>query len=447
MSFVAIDLGASGTRYTTESGQISVVPNNMVFLGEGTSLINPDTDDIESSLEVQIVKTSGQACEHFPVNVLVGIMAEKHISVNDRPSVLTRKWTQKINYVSAILAAALAKIKCGGDDTFEMYMAVPPIEIHDARVEFSKRLVGSYSVTFHKFDGGKTINFSISDVKCYEESLMASTSFFFTMNGTLKDATSRYCVGNVLSMDIGASTIDLVIIKNGRYIDKSGQTYQIGGNIARDTLMNSISAKYSMDLSVEDAEKVMAEGRLQQGNTYIEVSDLVNEAKQNLAKQLIPHLQTYFKRIGIDVKTVNAVVVSGGGSMQSQYVDTDCNVIKTSEPMSYFVMLELKTWSEGTEVIAYGGDARFANVKGLYIKAKLDEAKRMLGNNASIQKATTPSVESVQPVAEPVAEPVVEQTVVKPVVEQTVVEQPVEQTVAEQPVATEQPVVGVAETV
>ena len=55
MSFVAIDLGASSSRYAVESGQISVMPNNMVFLNEGTtSLINPDAADIESCLEVRI---------------------------------------------------------------------------------------------------------------------------------------------------------------------------------------------------------------------------------------------------------------------------------------------------------------------------------------------------------------------------------------------------------
>ena len=43
--------------------------------------------------------------------------------------------------------------------------------------------------------------------------------------------------------------------------------------------------------------------------------------------------------------------------------------------MSYFVTEKLTSWSAGTVVVSYGEDARFANVKGLYIRAKIDELK------------------------------------------------------------------------
>ena len=36
MNFVAADLGASGTRYVSNSGKIQVLPNNMVALDFGT---------------------------------------------------------------------------------------------------------------------------------------------------------------------------------------------------------------------------------------------------------------------------------------------------------------------------------------------------------------------------------------------------------------------------
>lgn len=379
MSFVAIDLGASSSRYVSESGQISVIPNNMVFLPDSQqSLILPYADDVESCLEVQITKDSGTACNHFPANVLIGIMAEKHRSVNERPSVNMHKHLQKINYVSSIVACALSKLKFELTDPIDLYLAVPPIEIHEARRVFNELLTGTYTVYFPKYLGGTTVKLEIAGVKCFEESFMASTSFFFNMNGTPREASKNLLTGNVLSLDIGASTTDLAIIKNGRYLDKSGQTYKTGGNVARDSLMDGVCARYSMDLPIEDAEKTMAEGRLQQGNTYEDVSDLVSLAKADLAKSLTTHMQTYFKRIGIDINTINAIVVSGGGSMQSQYVNDDGEIVKTSEPMSHFVTQELTNWSKGTEVVQYGDDARFANVKGLFIRAKVDTAHKAM---------------------------------------------------------------------
>lgn len=397
MSFVAIDLGASSSRYTVESGQISVMPNNMVFLEDSaTSLITPDAADIESCLEVRIEKESGSECEHFPANVLIGIMAERHASVNERPSVNMHKHVQRINYVSAITACAVSRLKYEAPESLDLYLAVPPIEIHKARETFNALLTGTYKVVFPKYMGGTEVRLTINSVKCFEESFMASTSFFFNMNGVPKDSARKYLTGNVLSLDIGASTTDLAIIKNGRYLDKSGQTYKTGGNEARDFLMNEVCLRYAMDMAIEDAEKSMAEGRLQQGNLYEDIGDIVSMAKSALAKKLTTHMQTYFKRVGIDINTINAIVVSGGGSMQSQYINGDGEVVKTSEPMSYFVTQELVNWSKGTEVVTYGDDARFANVKGLFIRAKVDSLARA-------QQAPQPTQQAAAqtPVAQP----------------------------------------------
>ena len=396
MSFVAIDLGASSSREVSDIGQIGIVPNNIVTLPEGqTSKINPDATDIESSLEVHINKTSGEPCEWFPVNVLAGIIADRYSTLQDRPSVNTKKYTQPINYISAIISAAIARLKYETPESIWLYLAVPPIEIHEAREVFNKRLVGTYTVEFPKYMGGTTVNLNIVGVKCYEESFMAITSFFFNMNGIPKEQNKKYLTGTVLSMDIGASTTDLAIIKNGRYLDKSGKTYRVGGNEARDYLRDAIMSEFDIDLDVESAERCMAEGRLQRGNNFEDISNLISSAKTALAKKLIAHMQTYFKMVGVDLNIINAIVVSGGGSMQSQYVNNNGEVVKTSEPMSHFVTNELLNLSKGTEVVFYGDEARLANVKGLFIRAKLDSAHNQITSQPVLNTSSTP-VQSTQ---------------------------------------------------
>lgn len=413
MSFVAIDLGASSSRYVSDSGQISILPNNMVWLENGQDpLINPDAEDIESSLYVTITKDAGTECEYFPTTALAGIMADRFTSVHTVPLVGIKKYKQKINYISAILGSAVSRIKYSLPEDIDLFLAVPPMEIHDAREAFKEQLVGKYTVTFPKYMGGTVVKLNIMSVQCYEESFMASTSFFFNMNGVPKEQNKQYLTGNILSLDIGASTTDLSIIKNGRYLDKSGKTYRVGGNEARESLIYSISNEYDIDLSLEAADKVMAEGRLQNGNTYIDVSNLIARAKKELAKKLMTHLPLYFKSIQIDMTTINAIVVSGGGSMQSQYVNADGEVVKTSEPMSYFVTQELLNLSSGTEVVAYGDEARLANIKGLFIKAKVEELKKAAQAQAqSATPAQTPAQtaattqQTVTPVATASAQP------------------------------------------
>jgi hypothetical protein len=341
----------------------------------------------------------------------------------------------------------LAKIKYDVGDDIALYLTVPPIEIRDRKAEiaFGSELVGSYKVTFPKYMGGTTVQFNVTGVSCYAESYMASTSFFFNMNGTPKEASKKYLTGDsvVLSLDIGASTTDLAIIKNGKYLDKSGRTFKIGGNVARDTLIDLISERYATDLPVADAEKAMAEGRLKQGNSFDDVSDLVSIAKEKLSKQIVQYLPEYFKNTEIPITSINAIVVSGGGSLQSQYATEDGDIIKTTEPMSYFMTQEIVNWSRGTEVVEYGDEARFANIKGLFVRAKVDSIKKeqqrqqqqaainqsvaMANGSTASQTATVAQATTVEtPVAPtaPVAETPVAQapTVETPVTPVTTVE-------------------------
>lgn len=380
MNFTAVDLGASSTRYTSDCGKISVIPNNMVFLDPDKKVdIEPYDDSIESALEVKIVKEGDS--KFFPVKALVGQMAERFSSNNDRPSVLANKHVQRINYVSGVLAVALSKLAYGLDEQIKLYVALPPIEVKNAKEIVKENFIGDYTVTFPKYKGGTTVKFSIVDVACHEESCMAVLSYFFTLEGIPNQENKKYLTGNVLSLDIGASTTDLAIVRNGGYLDKSGQTYKTGGNIARDYLIDTIRAKYGFDLPARDAELTMAEGRVQLGNKYEDVSDLVDEAKRNFAKSVVNQMQGYFRQVDIPIQTIRAIIVSGGGSMQSEYVNEQGETVKTSEPMSHYITEALKEICDGIEVEPYGDSPRLANIKGLFIRAKVEAVSQARKDN------------------------------------------------------------------
>ena len=375
MSFVAVDIGASGTRFVSDQGKISAINNNMVFLQVGDEVdLEPYDNNIENALEVDIIKE--EESEYFPVKALIGQMAERYSSNNERPSVMKNKHTQAINYISAITAVALSKVRFGLGEDIELYLALPPIEARTAKKHINNVLNGRYTVTFPKYNGGLTVEFNITSVSSFEESFMAMVSYFFEMNGLPKASSKKYMSGNILSLDIGASTTDLAIVKDGRYLDKSGQTYKTGGNIARDYLIDSIRAKYGFDIPVEDAETTMAEGRIQLGNTYEDVSDLVAEAKHNFARSVVNQMQGYFRQVDIPIQTIRAIVVSGGGSMQGQFVDANGEIVETSKPMSYYITEALKEVCPGVEVEQHGESPRLANIAGLFIRAKVDMAKK-----------------------------------------------------------------------
>ena len=376
MSFVAVDLGASSTRYVSDPGKISVIPNNMVLLDINTNVdLDPYDDKVENALEVTIVKEGDS--EYFPVKALIGQMAERYSSNNERPSVLRNKHVQRINYISGIVAAALSRLEHGIDEDVSLYVALPPIEARTAKAIVSENFTGRYTVKLPKYRGGAEISVNVVDVSCFEESFMAVLSYFFDITGVPRASAKKYMTGNILSLDIGASTTDLAIVKNGTYLDKSGQTYKTGGNIARDFLIDEIRGKYGFDLPSNDAEVTMSEGRIQLGNTYADVSDIVAAAKSNFANSVVNQMQGYFRQVDIPIQTIRAIIVSGGGSMQSQYIDDNGEEVETSKPMSYYITQALQAVCPGVDVEPYGESPRLANISGLFVRAKVDQTKKL----------------------------------------------------------------------
>lgn len=371
MSFVAVDVGASCTRYVSEKGKIGILPNNVVFLGlEDTIDLQPYSEQIEDSLEV-IVESDNNS-EMFPIRALIGDMANRYSGLNVRPSIMLNKHSQKINYLSAIVAVALSIHRELADNSIELYWALPPVEVRTAKDIVRNNCKGKYVVTFPKFNNLK-IEFEINGVEAYEESFMALLSYFFDNSGRAREESLKYNVGNILSLDIGASTTDLAVVSNMRYLEKSGQTYKTGGNIAREFLIDDIRAMYGFDLPAEIADTVIAEGRLQLGNRYEDVSHIVEDAKQHLAEQVVEQVQGYFRKIGIPIQSIRAIVVSGGGSMQGQYVNEDNEVVITSKPMSYYITKALVEVCQGVEVETYKYNPRLAVIRGLLLRAIMIE--------------------------------------------------------------------------
>ena len=149
MEFVALDLGASSTRYASSVGKMGVIPNNMVFLGIDDKVdLEVYSDEIDSSLDITI--ESDKESPFFPVRVLIGDMANRYSATNVRPSVMYNKHIQKINYVSAVAASAISKLKHGLGDKLSLYLALPPIEVKKSKDYVSENLQMRFKVTFNK---------------------------------------------------------------------------------------------------------------------------------------------------------------------------------------------------------------------------------------------------------------------------------------------------------
>lgn len=377
-SFICIDLGASNTRYCCDDGVIHWMPNNVAEIQPETNTRIDlwETDNLQEKiyqhLDLTIEKVDG-ATDFFPARVLIGKVADRYTSVSEKPSGMENKHTQKVNYINAIAATAISRWDSESVEDVYMYLALPPVEARSAYDYVSEQFCGEFKVTFNMLN--KTVRFKIVQLSCMEESYAALTTFFFA-NGKMTDKARTYGRGNVLSLDIGASTTDLAATQNMQYFERTGKTIKIGGNVVRDYVIDEVMAQKNIDLNIEGAELAVAEGRVQAGMAFIDVGDIVASAKRAFAEQIVNNMQTYFKNINIPIQNFMAIVVSGGGSMAGKYYDMDGTEHKTSESMAYYITERLKKVCSTVAVEYIDDNPRMANIKGLVHKAIFDKAKR-----------------------------------------------------------------------
>lgn len=377
-NFGCVDLGASETRYMSHnSTEINFLPNNMVFVGGSDNVdLQPTTDNVESALDVTINKV--EKSDFFPCRALLGEMATRFSNTNISPSGMSTKTAQPVNHVSVITAVALTLLNEPEVATPEvsLYLALPPVEVQSIKEKIQAQFKGQYTVTFNKL-GGKEVHFKVVDVEIYEESFLAGLSFMFSLDGKRKPIFEKYATGNILSLDIGASTTDLAVITDRVYQERTGRTYKLGGNVVRDAVINAIMARFDgYDIPIEEANKVVQEGRVRYGNDYRPVADIVSDAKRLYASKIVQNLQSYFSTIGIPLQSIRAILVSGGGSMSSAYKVNDEALIESVASMTYYITEELHKVCKTVAVEEYDGNPRTANIEGLYLRAKMDLRKK-----------------------------------------------------------------------
>lgn len=395
MSFVCVDIGASSTRYGNSAASFGVIPNNVCFItkyegGKKVVDLNPvacnlDSSELLDNLELiiehpnEFIDTSKHPMEklftgpNFPVHVTIGNLASILSGVDETPKVYQSKTGQLINYVSLIAAVALSRLTGKVDEHLNLHMALPPQEASARRTVLNDYYKGEYTVNFVRVNGGTKVHFIIDSVECFPESSAALTSFLLNLDGSPSENYRKYGNKCIMSVDIGASTSDTILMENGTIVEKTGKTHKTGGKAVVERVRDKLMAFYP-DVQESDAQMAVAEGRIHAGgDSYDDVSGIVDEAKREVAAILANEMDSYLNSIQRSLRSINVIVVSGGGSLHSQYIDENNNVVESSAPMSKF-FTEYLTGSYPIEVINHSNNPRMANVTGLFIRARTKEA-------------------------------------------------------------------------
>lgn len=391
-NIICVDLGASSTRVATTDLLVHEIPNNVrvVPMGEDIHMQSWDSATYEESvlnmLDVTIRRHEGS--NYFlpeEQRLLIGTIADRYGS-SSRPTGMEPKHKQTINYQNAVVATAFqllmspgmtASATAGQPVPVVVFVALPPIECKGNEKIFQDTLKGTYTVKFNSLD--TQVTFSVTEVKCNAESLLSLMHFFFEPNVTPRSMTAKYMTGNSLSLDIGASTTDLAAMQTSsqgvKYIEKSGVTFQIGGNQIRDYVMNEIQMRFGYTPTISEADYVVKTGNVRVGAKEVDFSKELRHAKEEFAIQLIDRLNGYFKMINMSLASFMCIAISGGGSLHSCIGEGDSMKV-TTPALSEIIMNEIHRYCNTVDVIAVPGNPRHANINGLLVFAQTWDNRR-----------------------------------------------------------------------
>lgn len=287
-----------------------------------------------------------------------------------RPSSMQMKSEQLVTEISLnmVFVTAIRELAYGSgvsvseiEPIFNVSVLLPPME-HDTHVEEMKNLIlGVKSVNSYLPDEF-TAAIKVEKVRVLPEGVAAFFGVYYKEeDGDLVEVpeNAEFGEGNVLILDIGAGTTDVVMIKDTELVLDSKDTFNLGGNTVESQLKRSLRQKYNYNPT--EVSHIVETGIMYDGAKEIDVSELVTAAKDVYSKRLMSNITSYLERLMISLREVKGLLVVGGGSLPSMHND-----VIVSPAMSEVLIKYFKELSPNISLMNIDGkNPRLLNIQGL----------------------------------------------------------------------------------
>lgn len=297
----------------------------------------------------------------------------------ERPSAVMSKY-QSINLKWSLQAAlcmgykAIAEFTNSDIDSidvdWEIVTLLPPDEIDEGAKIVAETIRSIAKIDFKMPSFSKEIR--IKSVKIYPEGFAAFIACLFEGVGKIRES-HKYLSDKgrtVLIVDIGAGTTDFMLVQDGKPVSSSRFTRTTGGNNVHQTLRRMMKKK-GIILKDATAREACSVGYVFSGAEKISVIDDIAEAKMEVSRDLIDALVEYFESTMVAVKSINNILIVGGGAVESDVEgikpisDYLYDYIKSISP--YIGRVEIPVVKKGDSSKKL--DCRMANVIGAGILA------------------------------------------------------------------------------
>lgn len=133
----------------------------------------------------------------------------------------------------------------------------------------------------------------------------------------LRQENQQFITGDLLVLDIGAGTTDIVQMRDGDLILSSKDTLHKGGRTIESSCKGELEKKFEYKISDADMRHIFQDGTLIQGTATHDVTDILNSVKEKFSSVLFNYLVEYIERHEIEPRALKGLLVVGGGALET----------------------------------------------------------------------------------------------------------------------------------
>lgn len=248
------------------------------------------------------------------------MQATRPNSVQKKMQQAVTMYTTHLVLIYALLLVARYK-NCSVEDldiTFCIGLLLPAAE-HNRDAEAFKQKIMSVThlsaitpVTFEK-------DITIDKVVIVPEGAAAYMAAVYMIdsagNCVLRPENAQFVTGDLLVLDIGAGTTDIVQMKDGDLVLSSKDTLHKGGRNVESACRQRLESIYEYRLSDADMRSILQTGTFVQGNTVRDATDVLNQVKDEFSQELYNYLIEYIERHSLEPRALKGLLVVGGGAL------------------------------------------------------------------------------------------------------------------------------------
>lgn len=350
---LVIDLGNSSTRVTTCFGKtakgesrnrLSFLENRFGVIPENKLSVFTD-GDVYTEENSRIFNYADQIyCNGRVCDVEFGATAI-------RPTALEKKYESlvtKLTFMNALsrgyedIATFTNSDIESIDVDWDLILLLPPDDI-DAGAKRLSDLARSITEIDFIMPGVKK-QITIDSVNVYPEGFTALVAVVFQSKGVLREGY-EYLVEDdttTLIIDIGAGTTDFLLARGANVVATTRFTREIGGNNVHQRVRRLLKDK-GLALSDSIVRKGCEVGSVKNGNNVYDITPFIAKSKSDVSKQLVDAVQEFFEDNMLPIKSINNVLVCGGGAETSEN--------ENIEPIANYVIDYMTKLSEGIHLV------------------------------------------------------------------------------------------------